>query len=71
MTSRMHAPHHTPTQDGEATYRQGAGGRILLPMLNRRSLAIGGLATVALSSLPRLAAAAGGKPILVFMGNEK
>jgi hypothetical protein len=41
-------------------------------MLNRRSLAIGGLATAAVSSLPRLAAAAaGGKPILVFMGNEQ
>jgi hypothetical protein len=40
-------------------------------MLNRRSLATGGLATVAVSFLSRLAAAAGGKPILVFMGNEQ
>jgi hypothetical protein len=40
-------------------------------MLNRRSLTIGGLALAAASTLPRLAAAAGGKPILVFMGNEQ
>jgi hypothetical protein len=40
-------------------------------MLNRRSLANGALALIAASFLPRLAAAADGKPILVFMGNEK
>jgi hypothetical protein len=40
-------------------------------MLNRRSLTNGALALAAASSLPRFAAAADGKPILVFMGNEK
>jgi hypothetical protein len=40
-------------------------------MLNRRTLMTGTLALAAASSLPRLAAAADGKPILVFMGNEK
>jgi hypothetical protein len=38
-------------------------------MLNRRSLAIGGLAMAAALSLPRIAAAAG-RPMLVFVGHE-
>jgi hypothetical protein len=40
-------------------------------MMNRRTLTRGALALAAASSLPRLTAAADGKPILVFMGNEK
>jgi hypothetical protein len=38
-------------------------------MLNRRSLTIGGLAMAGVSTLPRIAAAAG-RPMLVFVGHE-
>jgi hypothetical protein len=39
-------------------------------MLNRRSLTMGGLLLTAASSLPRIAQAQAGKPMLVFMGHE-
>ena len=39
-------------------------------MFNRRSLMVGGLATVAASSVTGIAQAQYGKPMLVFVGNE-
>jgi hypothetical protein len=39
-------------------------------MINRRSFTSGALALAAVSTLPRIAAAAG-RPMLVFVGHEK
>lgn len=39
-------------------------------MLNRRSLAIGGLALAAASSWTRVGRADGGRPMVVFVGHE-
>jgi hypothetical protein len=39
-------------------------------MFNRRSVMVGGLATVAVPSLARVANAQAGRPTLVFVGHE-